>query len=129
MGFVQIVENDHYARFVSTEGDTTFSIYLHEEPVKNPTVVYFENENLDELVSDLKTKGFNFLQDPTDMEYLWREAVLENPAGNKIKLYRALQGENRAPVFRSDSGGVELPGCVRRFNAAAGFSDICADKF
>ena len=77
MGFLQIVENEHYARFVSTEGDATFSIYLYDEPIKNPTVVYFENENLDELVLDLKTKGFNFLQDPTDMEYLWREAILE----------------------------------------------------
>ena len=93
IGFLQIVESDHYARFVSTEGDATFSIYLSDEPVKNPTVVYFENENLDELVLDLKAKGFNFLQDPTNMEYLWREAILEDPVGNKIKLYWA--GENR----------------------------------
>lgn len=104
MGFLQIVENDHYARFVSTEGDATFSIYLSDEYVKNPTVVYFEDEDLDKLVLELKAKGLNFLQDPTDMEYLWREAILEDPVGNKIKLYWA--GENRLnPPWRIEKRG------------------------
>ncbi len=104
MGFLQIVENNHYARFVSTEGDATFSIYLSDEYVKNPTVVYFEDEDLDKLVLELKAKGLNFLQDPTDMEYLWREAILEDPVGNKIKLYWA--GENRLnPPWRIEKRG------------------------
>ena len=34
-----------------------------------------------------------FDQDPVDMRYLWPEAVLHDPSGNKIKLYWA--GENR----------------------------------
>lgn len=43
------------------------------------------------------------MQEPTDMDYLWREAVLHDPSGNRIKLYWA--GENRLnPPWR-----VELP--------------------
>jgi len=53
----------------------------------------FEHENLDEWVAQLKTKGVVFDQEPTDQPYLWREAILHDPAGNKIKLYWA--GENR----------------------------------
>jgi len=93
MGFLQIVDTPHYARFECPEGSSTFSISLDERGVKNSSVVYFEHENLDELVISLKTRGIEFDQDPTDMSYLWREAILHDPSGNKIKLYWA--GENR----------------------------------
>jgi catechol 2,3-dioxygenase-like lactoylglutathione lyase family enzyme len=93
MGFLQIVDTPHYARFECIEGESTFSISLDPSGVKNPSVIYFEHENLDELVSTLKQRGIVFDQDPTDMSYLWREAVLHDPAGNKIKLYWA--GEDR----------------------------------
>lgn len=93
MGFLQIVDTPHYARFECTEGDSTFSINLGSSAVDNPTVIYFEHEDLDELVVALKAKGFEFEQEPTDMSYLWREAILNDPSGNKIKLYWA--GENR----------------------------------
>jgi predicted enzyme related to lactoylglutathione lyase len=93
MGFIQIVDTPHYARFECTEGESTFSLSLDEAAPENPTVIYFENENLDQLVSQLKEKGIAFDTDPTDMSYLWREAVLHDPSGNKIKLYWA--GENR----------------------------------
>ena len=33
------------------------------------------------------------MQEPTDQHWLWREAILHDPSGNKIKLYWA--GENR----------------------------------
>ena len=104
MGFTQIVDAEHYARFECPDGGATFSLDFSESPVENPTVIYFENENLDELVKDLKNKGFQFEQDPTDMNWLWREAILYDPSGNKIKLYHA--GENRLnPPWR-----VELKG-------------------
>lgn len=38
-------------------------------------------------------RGIEFDQMPTDMPYLWREAILHDPSGNRIKLYHA--GENR----------------------------------
>lgn len=93
MGFLQIVDTAHYARFECPEGNSTFSLSLDSTGRENPTVIYFEDENLDELVSALKTRGIQFEQDPTDMSYLWREAILHDPSGNKIKLYWA--GVNR----------------------------------
>ncbi len=93
MGFLQIVDTPHYARFECTEGNSTFSLSLDEDETENSSVIYFEHENLDELVSELKEKGIEFDQDPSDMRYLWREAILHDPSGNKIKLYWA--GENR----------------------------------
>jgi len=93
MGFLQIVDSPHYARFESTQGESTFSLVLDTNGAENASVIYFEHENLDELVTGLKKKGIVFDQDPTDMGYLWREAVLHDPSGNKIKLYWA--GENR----------------------------------
>ena len=93
MGFLQIVDTPHYARFECTEGKSTFSLSLDGRGIENASVIYFEHENLDELVSALKMKGIIFDQDPADMLHLWREAVLHDPSGNKIKLYWA--GENR----------------------------------
>ena len=93
LGFVQIVDSPHYARFESLEGGATFSLALENNTFKNGAVIYFENENLDQLVDQLIGKGIVFDQLPTDMRYLWREAILHDPSGNKIKLYSA--GENR----------------------------------
>jgi len=93
MGFLQIVDSPQYARFECTEGGSTFSLSLDSGGGENHTVIYFEHEQLDELVAALKGKGLEFEQDPTDMGYLWREAILHDPSGNKIKLYWA--GENR----------------------------------
>ena len=93
MGFLQIVDSPHYARFECTEGKSSFSLSLDSRDVENASVIYFEHEDLDGLVGLLKDKGLVFDQDPIDMRYLWREAVLHDPSGNKIKLYWA--GENR----------------------------------
>ncbi len=93
MGFLQIVDSPHYARFECPEGESTFSLSLESGEFANGSVIYFEYEQLDELVDGLVAKGFAFDQMPTDMGYLWREAVLHDPSGNKIKLFWA--GENR----------------------------------
>ena len=92
-GFLQIVDTPHYARFECPQGDATFSLSLEDGSCHNGSVIYFEHEQLDELVAELQGKGFEFAQAPRDMSYLWREAILNDPSGNKIKLYRA--GENR----------------------------------
>lgn len=57
------------------------------------SVKYFEHEQLDTLVEELKSKGSEFTQEPTDKDYLWREAMLADPSGNGIKRYWT--GENR----------------------------------
>jgi predicted enzyme related to lactoylglutathione lyase len=93
MGFLQIVDTPHYARFECTEGNSTFSLSLESAPAPHGCVIYFECETLDDLVQDLSARGYDFEQLPADMSYLWREAILRDPSGNKIKLYRA--GENR----------------------------------
>lgn len=93
LGFTLIVDTPHYARFHCVDGDATFSLSLSDDAVVNPTVIYFEDAKLDERVDSLIQQGVKFAQLPTDMPFLWREAILYDPSGNKIKLYWA--GENR----------------------------------
>ena len=93
MGFLQIVDTPHYARFEAVEGSSTFSLSLQEEDFSNGSVIYFEHQALDELVGELLQKGFDFVQLPQHMGYMWTEAILYDPSGNKIKLYWA--GEAR----------------------------------
>jgi len=97
LGFTQIVDSPRYARFICPEGESTFSLSLDEtlnsKNLNSRAVIYFEHEKLDELVLKLMTKGIEFDQEPTDYSFLWREAILHDPSGNKIKLYWA--GENR----------------------------------
>ncbi|WP_325892860.1 VOC family protein [Grimontia sp. NTOU-MAR1] len=95
LGLIQIVSDEHYARFSFPEGDASFSIFL--DPVKEGVisrgVIYFEHEALEELVERLKSEGIEFDQEPAMKPYLWKEAALRDPSGNEIKLYWA--GENR----------------------------------
>lgn len=95
LGLQLIVEAlPHYARFVCPNGNTTFSVHLTEKlPTGDGTYVYFECDDLDEHVNDLKTKGILFDELPNDKSWLWREARLKDPDGNQIILYYA--GENR----------------------------------
>ncbi|MCW8091868.1 VOC family protein [Alteromonas sp. ASW11-130] len=93
LGLTQIVDTPHYARFSCPDGHATFSLLLEDEECQYNSVIYFEHENLDELYKNLSQKGIQFDQPPTEQRYLWKEATLRDPSGNKIKLYWA--GENR----------------------------------
>ena len=93
LGFLQIVDTPHYARFECPEGDSTFSLSLETGSFSNGAIIYFEHEDLDRWVAELKEAGIAFDQEPKDQPYLWREAILRDPSGNKIKLYWA--GRNR----------------------------------
>ena len=95
LGLKLIVEAlPHYARFECPDGNSTFSIHLVEElPVGDGIYVYFECEDLDTQVKNLKEKGIVFDQDPTDQTWLWREARLRDLDGNKIILFYG--GNNR----------------------------------
>lgn len=93
LGFTLIVDTPHYARFECPMGQSTFSLSLEPEPTMNGAVIYFEHAELDSWVDDLLTKGIEFAQLPTDEAYLWGEAILFDPSGNKLKLYWA--GVNR----------------------------------
>ena len=93
LGLKPIVKSLHYARFVCPEGDNTFSVHLGAVGTNQSTVVYFENDRLDELVKQLMQGGCVFESLPADQPWLWREARLCDPSGNPICLYQA--GENR----------------------------------
>ncbi|WOJ94438.1 VOC family protein [Congregibacter variabilis] len=101
LGFRQIVDSPRYARFECPDGGATFSLSLEETAFSNGAVIYFEHERLEEWVDSLQRAGVTFDQLPREESYLWTEAVLRDPSGNKIKLYRA--GDNRRfPPWRVD---------------------------
>jgi predicted enzyme related to lactoylglutathione lyase len=93
MGFKQIVDSPHYARFECTDGDATFSIHKAESVASTDVVVYFECADLDAQVASLQAMGIEFTQRPKAESWLWREARLKDPSGNELCLYFA--GANR----------------------------------
>jgi catechol 2,3-dioxygenase-like lactoylglutathione lyase family enzyme len=103
LGFRLIVDEDHYARFECPNGESTFSLHKAETvQVNSGVVIYFETQELDAKVSQLKANGIVFCQDPRDEPWLWREARLKDPSGNDLCLYWA--GENRKyPPWRVNS--------------------------
>jgi catechol 2,3-dioxygenase-like lactoylglutathione lyase family enzyme len=95
LGLMPIVHAPpRYARFACPDGSATLSVEVTGEPALPARVqIYLECAALDETVADLKSHGFVFSQDPTDMSYLWREARLSDPDGHDVRLYYA--GDNR----------------------------------
>lgn len=94
LGLRQIVHSPpRYARFETSAG-TTLSIHsVDGRPARVETVIYFEVDDVDAAVSRLEDQGLVFDTPPTDQRWLWREAYLEDPAGNRICIFHA--GENR----------------------------------
>ena len=101
LGLKPVVDaRPRYARFICPDGDSTFSLHQGES-AGSGTTVYFECENLDETVSRLDGVGLRFASGPEDKSWLWREAELFDPGGNRIILYYA--GPNRIePPWRVD---------------------------
>jgi catechol 2,3-dioxygenase-like lactoylglutathione lyase family enzyme len=93
LGLTQIVADDHYARFVCPDGDSTLSLAETGTVPPSATTVYFECDNLDEKVSELQRAGVRFEHQPVDQPWLWREARLPDPDGNPLCLFYA--GANR----------------------------------
>lgn len=95
LGLKIIVDSlPRYARFECPDGEATLSVHAAEDaPINSSIVLYFECDRLDEKVAELKAKGLEFEQEPQDQTWLWREAYLKDPAGNRICLFHA--GENR----------------------------------
>src|SRR6185503_19644812 len=78
LGLKLIVKSPHYARFEVGDGSDTFSLHLANDvsgASKGPHI-YFECDDLDSRVAELKAKGIVFDSDPTDQSWLWREAWL-----------------------------------------------------
>lgn len=90
MGFELIVHSPpRYARFGCPEGDATFSLHAAERsPAGNGVVVYFECDDLDARVEQVRAAGIAFTLPPTDQSWGWREARLLDPSGNELCLFR-----------------------------------------
>ena len=85
-----------YARLECPDAESTLSINEYGSAnlsLRNNIVLYFECENLDADVEHLKSLGLEFDEAPSDRTWLWREAYLKDPNGNKICLFYA--GQNR----------------------------------
>lgn len=92
LGLTQIVHSPpRYARFETAKG-TTFSLHNGESTAAD-IVIYFEVDDVDAEVQRLKANGVEFETEPEDQDWLWREAYLLDPAGNRICIYHA--GMNR----------------------------------
>jgi catechol 2,3-dioxygenase-like lactoylglutathione lyase family enzyme len=83
-----------YVRFECPDGNATFSIHKVETLPKGEGIsIYFEDDNLDELVITLQSKDIQFSSLPEDKSWLWREAHLYDLDHNHIILFSA--GKNR----------------------------------
>lgn len=84
----------HYARFECPNGTSTLSLHEVEQmPSGDIASIYFECDRLDEQVEALVSKGVHFDEMAEDRSWLWREARLKDPDGNKIILF--FGGKNR----------------------------------
>ena len=104
LGLQLIVDSrPRYARLLCPDGGATLSVHFTDEPSGTSSIViYFECDDLDRKVSELKALGLEFESEPEDQSWLWRESYLRDPNGNRICLYFA--GENRQnPPWRIKS--------------------------
>ena len=99
MGLRLIVDSpdDGYARFEAGNG-VTLSIHVGDGQAGGVTV-YLESLRLDAYVAELAAAGLLLEQAPRNEDWLWREARLRDPAGNRICLYAAGEAR-RFPPWR-----------------------------
>ncbi|WP_236672103.1 VOC family protein [Croceicoccus sp. YJ47] len=84
---------EEYARFDMPEGDATLSVHVQDEVPETGPMIYFEVGDVDAVVARLRAAGIVFESDPVDQPWLWREARLRDPAGNRLCIFHA--GVNR----------------------------------
>ncbi|MDR6114825.1 MULTISPECIES: VOC family protein [unclassified Sphingomonas] len=91
-----------YARFELPEGEATFSIHLQDHVSPEGPIIYFEVDDVDATAARFKAQGGTLVSEPQDQPWLWREARLLDPSGNRLCLFHA--GPNRRnPPWRIDT--------------------------
>lgn len=107
LGFRQIVDSPpRYARFETAAG-TTFSLHhARSAAACDDYVIYFEVEDVDDECARIAALGIVIESGPTDQRWLWREAHIRDPAGNRICIYHA-GGNRRFPPWRLDGGAAD----------------------
>jgi catechol 2,3-dioxygenase-like lactoylglutathione lyase family enzyme len=95
LGFIVLVDSaPHYMRFLGPDGETTLSLHETDDPPTGDGVrLYLECDDLDASVAALTLRGIVFDGAIEDQSWLWREAWLRDPAGNRLCLFHA--GKNR----------------------------------
>jgi hydroxymethylpyrimidine/phosphomethylpyrimidine kinase len=94
LGLTQIVDSPpRYARFESSTGSTLSIHSVESVNASTGVTIYFEVEDVNAKVTELRDNGLRIDVEPVDQSWLWREATLSDPAGNVICIYNA--GENR----------------------------------
>ena len=95
LGLKIIVDSaPRYVRFAFPDGDATLSLHETASAMQNSNVaLYFECDDLDAEVAQLKNLGLIFETEPANQTWLWREAYLNDPNDNRICLFFA--SENR----------------------------------
>ncbi|MFC4348762.1 VOC family protein [Kordiimonas lipolytica] len=105
-----VFSENHYARFELPSGNATLSLHKVEGPSTNTGsgLIYFEVPDVDAEVTRLETAGIAFDAQPVDQRWLWREAYLSDPSGNRLCLYHA--GVNRRyPPWRVSEPNSQAP--------------------
>ncbi len=95
LGLKLIVDSlPRYARMECPDGDSTLSVHSTcVTQTDSNIVLYFECEDLDARIAELKNSGLKFEEEPKDQTWLWREAYLRDPSNNRICLFYS--GSNR----------------------------------
>ena len=103
LGLRLIVSADKgYARFELPDGEATLSIHLQDEVPTGGPLIYFEVDDVDAEVARLEGLGIGPITPPRDEPWLWREARLNDPAGNPLCLFKAGTAR-RYPPWRIES--------------------------
>lgn len=107
LGLILIVDSaPRYVRFEfptpPDDGEpATLSLHGVEqdwEPATDWPLVYFELDDLDMFIKTLELEP-DLLNPPKTQSYLWREADIMDPSGQKVRLYQA-GNARRFPPWR-----------------------------
>ncbi len=108
LGLTRIVDSGpRYVRFECPDADGGEPATLSLQLVPGWSgadwpLAYFEVDDVDAALARLKAHGVAPEAGPADEPWLWREAVLRDPAGNRLKIYAA--GDNRRfPPWRVET--------------------------